>query len=70
MELILSFVSAWGGVEVSLEMNFRPYEECVSEKLRKWLEGKMSLEMNLWVSGSNFTVNVMVFCLTRFHMRN
>ena len=70
VELCLSLVGAWGGVEVSLETNFGPYEECVSEKLWKWLEGKMSLEMNLWVLGSNFTVNAMVFHLTRFHMRN
>ena len=48
VELCLSLVGAWGGVEVSLEMNFEPCEECVrSEKLWKWLEGKMSPEMNL-----------------------
>ena len=50
VEICLSLVGAWGGVEVSLEMNFEPCEECVrSEKLWKWLEGKMSPEMNLQV---------------------
>ena len=29
VELCLSLVGAWGGVEVSLEMNFGPCEKCV-----------------------------------------
>ena len=68
--IFLSLIGAWGGAKVSLEMNFGPCEECVrSEKLRKWLEG-MSLEMNLRVWGPNFTVNAMVFRLTKFYMHN
>ena len=70
VELCLSLVGAWGGAKVSLEMNFGPCEECLrSEKLRKWLE-EMSHEMNLWVWGPNFTVNAMVFRLTKFYMKN
>ena len=70
VELCLSLVGAWGGVEESLETNFGPYEECVSEKLQKRLESKMSPEMNLQVWGPNFIVNVMVFYLTKFYMSN
>ena len=70
VELYLSLVGAWGEAEVSLEMNFKPCEECVrSENLWKWLEGKMSLEM-LQVWGPNFTVNAMIFRLTKFYIRN
>ena len=50
VELYVSLIGAWGGAEVSLEMNFGPCEECVrSEKLWKWLEGRMNPEMNLRV---------------------
>ena len=50
VELCLSLVGARGGAEVSLEMNFGPCKDCVrSEKLQKWLKGKMSPKMNLRV---------------------